>query len=55
MKSYQLIDFGKPLRNVDIATPVPSGDEVVIAVRAAGSATATSTSGRAVVSAVASD
>ncbi len=36
MKSYQLIDFGKPLRNVDIATPVPSGDEVVIAVRAAG-------------------
>jgi propanol-preferring alcohol dehydrogenase len=36
MESYQLVDFGKPLQNVDIATPVPSGDEVVIAVRASG-------------------
>ncbi len=36
MKSYQLVEFGKPLKDVDIATPQPSGDEVVIKVRAAG-------------------
>ena len=36
MKSYQLVDYGKPLEPVDIATPQPTGDEVLIEVLAAG-------------------
>jgi propanol-preferring alcohol dehydrogenase len=36
MKSYQVIDFGKPLRETDLAEPKPSGDEVVVRVKAAG-------------------
>lgn len=36
MKSYQLVEFGKPLKQVDIATPQPTGDEVLIKVQAAG-------------------
>ena len=36
MKSYQLVDYGKPLKPVDIATPQPTGDEVLIEVLAAG-------------------
>ena len=36
MKSYQVIDFGRPLQDIDLADPSPTGDEVVVAVRAAG-------------------
>ena len=36
MKSYQIIDFGRPLAEVDLPDPKPSDDEVVIAVKAAG-------------------
>ncbi len=36
MKSYQIIDFGRPLRDVEFPDPKPSGHEVVIAVKAAG-------------------
>jgi propanol-preferring alcohol dehydrogenase len=36
MKSYQLVEFGKPLKDMDLATPPPTGDEALIAVRAAG-------------------
>jgi propanol-preferring alcohol dehydrogenase len=36
VKSYQVIDFGRPLARVDLPDPKPTGDEVVIAVKAAG-------------------
>ena len=36
MKSFQIIDFGKPLGAADLPDPRPSGHEVVIAVKAAG-------------------
>jgi propanol-preferring alcohol dehydrogenase len=36
VKSYQIIDFGRPLAGVDLADPKPTGDEAVIAVKAAG-------------------
>jgi alcohol dehydrogenase, propanol-preferring len=36
MKSFQIIDFGGPLRGTDLPDPAPSGHEVVIAVKAAG-------------------
>jgi propanol-preferring alcohol dehydrogenase len=36
MKSYQLVEFGGPLQGADLPTPQPSGDEVVIKVRAVG-------------------
>jgi propanol-preferring alcohol dehydrogenase len=36
MKSYQVIDFGRPLRETELADPPASGDEVVVAVKAAG-------------------
>jgi D-arabinose 1-dehydrogenase-like Zn-dependent alcohol dehydrogenase len=36
MKSYQLVEFGKPLSPVDVATPQPVGEEVLIEVQAAG-------------------
>jgi propanol-preferring alcohol dehydrogenase len=36
MKSYQLVDFGKPLKDVEASTPRPSGDEVLVKVLAAG-------------------
>ena len=36
MKSYQLVEFGKPLKDVDIATPLLSGDEVLVKVLASG-------------------
>jgi hypothetical protein len=36
VKSYQIIDFGRPLAGVDLPDPKPSDDEVVIAVKAAG-------------------
>ncbi|WP_158814022.1 alcohol dehydrogenase [Methylocapsa sp. S129] len=36
MKSYQLVDFGAPLRETDLPNPQPSGHEVVLAVRAVG-------------------
>jgi hypothetical protein len=36
VKSYQIIDFGRLLAGVDLPDPKPTGDEVVIAVKAAG-------------------
>ena len=36
MKSYQVIDFGRPLRETELADPKPTGDEVVVEVKAAG-------------------
>ena len=36
MKSYQLVEFGKPLSPVDVATPQPVGEEVLVEVQAAG-------------------
>ncbi len=36
MKSYQVIDFGSPLREADLPDPSPTGHEVVVAVKAAG-------------------
>ena len=36
MKSYQVIDFGRPLGEMDLPDPKPAGDQVVIAVKAAG-------------------
>ncbi len=36
MRSFQLVDYGQPLEDVEAPTPRPSGDEVVIRVRAAG-------------------
>ncbi len=36
MKSYQIIDFGHPLRDTESPDPKPTGDEVVVAVKAAG-------------------
>ena len=36
MKSYQIIDFGRPLRETVSADPAPSGHEVVVAVEASG-------------------
>ncbi len=36
MKSYQLVEFGEPLKDVSLPMPQPSGHEVVIEVRAAG-------------------
>ena len=36
MKSYQVIDFGRPLRETDLPDPSRPGHEVVVAVKAAG-------------------
>jgi D-arabinose 1-dehydrogenase-like Zn-dependent alcohol dehydrogenase len=36
VKSYQVIDFGKPLEAADLPDPSPTGHEVVVAVKAAG-------------------
>lgn len=36
MKSYQLVEFGGPLKDTSLPTPQPSGHEVVIRVKAAG-------------------
>ncbi len=36
MNSYQIIEFGIPLRSVDLPTPQPTGNQVVIKVKAAG-------------------
>ena len=36
VKSYQIIEFGRPLRAAELADPVPTGHEVVVAVQAAG-------------------
>ena len=36
MKSYQVIDFGRPLKDVDLPDPSPTGHEVVVAVKAGG-------------------
>jgi len=36
MRSYQVVEFGHTLRDTDMLDPRPIGDEVVIAVKAAG-------------------
>jgi propanol-preferring alcohol dehydrogenase len=36
VKSYQVIDFGCPLGEMDLPDPKPAGDQVVLAVKAAG-------------------
>ena len=36
MKSYQIVAFGEPLEDADLADPRPSGHEVVITVKASG-------------------
>lgn len=36
MKSYQVVEYGQPLREADLPTPVPTGHEVVVRVTAAG-------------------
>ena len=36
VKSYQVIDFGRPLGEMDLPDPKPAGDQVVLAVKAAG-------------------
>jgi len=36
MRSYQNVEFGHTLRDTDMLDPKPTGDEVVIAVKAAG-------------------
>ena len=36
MKSYQVIDFGRPLRETDLPDATPTGHEVIVAVKAAG-------------------
>jgi D-arabinose 1-dehydrogenase-like Zn-dependent alcohol dehydrogenase len=36
MKSYQLVEFGQPLKAASLPTPQPSGHEVVVEIRAAG-------------------
>ena len=36
MKSYKVIEFGKPLQRVDEPTPSPKGTEVVVRITAAG-------------------
>ena len=36
MRSYQVVEFGHTLRDTDMLDPKPTGDQVVIAVKAAG-------------------
>ncbi len=36
MKSFQIIDFGRPLKDTDLPDPQPTGHEVVVAVKASG-------------------
>jgi propanol-preferring alcohol dehydrogenase len=36
VKSYQVIDFGRPLGEMNLPDPKPAGDQVVVAVKAAG-------------------
>jgi D-arabinose 1-dehydrogenase-like Zn-dependent alcohol dehydrogenase len=36
VRSYQIIDFGSPLRETELTDPTPTGHEVVVAVKAAG-------------------
>lgn len=36
MKSYQVVEFGVPLKSVDLPTPTPTGNQVVVKVTAAG-------------------
>ena len=36
MRSYQVVDFGRPLMGADLPDPRPSGHEAVIAVKAVG-------------------
>lgn len=36
MKSYQVVDYGQPLRPVETPTPAPQGSEILVKVTAAG-------------------
>ena len=36
MKSYKVVEFGKPLKKVEQANPAPQGCEVLVRVTAAG-------------------
>ena len=36
MKSYKVVEFGKPLEKVEEANPTPQGSEVLVRVTAAG-------------------
>ena len=36
VKCYQIVEFGRPLKDAELPTPQPSGHEVVIEVRASG-------------------
>src|SRR5712675_690384 len=36
MKSYKVVEFGKPLEKVEEANPAPQGSEVLVRVTAAG-------------------
>ena len=36
MRSYQIVDFGRPLQEANLPDPKPIGDEVVVAVKASG-------------------
>ena len=36
MRSYQVVDFGRPLRETAFDDPAPTGNEVVVAVKASG-------------------
>ena len=36
MKSYKVVDFGKPLQKVEEANPTPKGAQVLVRVTAAG-------------------
>ena len=37
MKSYKVVEFGKPMQKVEEPTPVPKGTEVVMRITAATS------------------
>ena len=36
MKSYKVVEFGKPMQKVEEPTPTPKGTEVVVRITAAG-------------------
>ena len=36
MKSYKVVEFGKPMQKVEEPTPKPTGSEVLVRITAAG-------------------
>ena len=36
MKSYKVVEFGKPLQKVEESNPAPQGTEVLVRITAAG-------------------